>query len=499
MSKFITDNQQKIDEFLSGQLVDYSKKDFNFYEFDENFYVVIKKNKEVKSTKSLVNFHLGFPFPVFSVQKNISTKHIREFYFYFKGEPLRLEQRKILKIAVKNNFKESTWKEYDDMSLFRKDFDTKIKKFITGALLYVDPYNFIGDAFIGMHFLDPLFEKYKFSQRIIFSKSYMHIAMLGEAYPYDLNLVRKFFLRYKCLIFPDLLDVNFEKTLSILSQLSDGDGIVIFPGRSLYIVISKASLKCFHYNQPDVVLRDKNIEDYMNECMLPFISASMAHQEPKFIGKENIIFINPFGSLENKSINVHFIASLCKELNKNKGQEINLICGIRDCSFHADWVKKFIRLKKDKKIRCRLSYYHSLNQLVIDIHRLRPGVILTTDTSISHLAHRLNLPTIIFYHSNRFDNSSIQSMISESLLGFGRYFKNSYPLLIRQYTKSQVKVIAVLLNYLLTDKKNYNYQKFLKIELARYFPEEYFFNLVSLQYRGKILKILKKVSPINKL
>lgn len=51
LSKFITDNQQKIDEFLSGQLVDYSKKDFNFYEFDENFYVVIKKIRRLKALK----------------------------------------------------------------------------------------------------------------------------------------------------------------------------------------------------------------------------------------------------------------------------------------------------------------------------------------------------------------------------------------------------------------------------------------------------------------
>ncbi len=499
LNKFIKNNQQKINDFLSGDLIDYSKKDFNFYEFNENFYVIVRKIKEINGCKSPISFYLGFPFPVCSVKRNILTKYNREFTFYFRGEPLRIEQRKILKIAIKNNFSKSNWKEFDDISIFRKEFTKKLKKFIVGPLLYIDPYDFIGDSFIGMHFFDSLVEKFNFSQRIIFSKSYRHMGVLGEAYPYDFNLIKECFLKYKCLVVPDLLDVNFKKTVSLLSELLDKEGILIFPGKSLFILINKSSIECFHYNKPDVLLRDQNIEDYMNECMLPFVSPEIAWQEEKFSGKDNCIFINPFGSLENKTIDLNFVASLCQELNKNKNIQINLICGLRDCSFHVDWVKKFVKLKKEKNLRCSLSYYASLNQIALDIYSSRPGVILTTDTSISHLAHRLNLPTVIFYHASRFDPTSIQSMISESLLGFGRYFKNSYPLLIREYKKSQVKVISIFLNYLLTNKKNKSDYKFLKKELMEYFPEEYFFDFVSKKYREKIIKILKKVSPINKL
>lgn len=497
LKKFIYANQDKIEAFLRGDLIDYSKNDLNFYEFNENFYVVIKKSKTIED--SLINFYLGFPFAICSLQKRVATKHTREFTFYFRGEPLRIEQRCILKQIIKDNFKKSSWQEFNSLKLFRKKFEVKIKRFSNDGLLYIDPYSFIGDSFIGMDFYDSLVKKYHFNHRLIFSKTYNHLGMLGETYPIDYTLIKKHFSNYKCLVAPDLLDINFEKTVKLLFELSGEEGIVIFPGKSLYVVIDKLGFNFFHLNQADTTLRDQNIEDYMNECMLPFIDNYSAYQDEKFSGNENVIYINPFGSLENKTINLDFVIPLCKELNKDKSTSINLIAGLRDCEFHSRWIKQFIKLKNKHKIKCRLSYYSSLNQLALDIYKFRPGAILTTDTSISHLTHRLNLPTVIFYHSKRFDNSSIQSMISESPLGFGRYYKNSYPLLIREYKNYYPLIIANFLRYLASNKsKNKNLLN-LKKELSEFFPEEYFYKFVSEKYKNKAKKILKNISPLNKL
>lgn len=497
LKKFIKINQDKIKAFLRGNLIDYSKKDFNFYEFNENFYVVIKKST-IKGV-SLVSFYLGFPFAICSLQKRVITKHAREFTFYFRGEPLRVEQRAILKQIIKDNFKKSSWQEFNSHNLFRKKFDVKMKHFSSEGLLYIDPYSFIGDSFIGMHFYDSLFNKYSFNYRLLFSKNYNHLAILGEAHSIDYTIIKKYFSTYKCLLAPDLLDVNFKNTVELLFQLSGEEGIVIFPGKSLYVVIDKHGFNFFHLNQPDTTLRDQNIEEYMNECMAPFIDNNYAYQEEKFKGNEKVIYINPFGSLENKTINLDFIISLCKELNKNKSLSINLIAGLREREFHSNWIEQFIKLKNIHKIKCRLSYCSSLNQLTLDIYKFRPGAILTTDTSISHLTHRLNLPTIIFYHASRFDNSSIQSMISESPLGFGRYYKNSYPLLIREYKKTYPIIIANLIGYLASDKNNKKNLPYLKKELNELFPEEYFYTFISKKYRNNIKRILKNISPLNKL
>ncbi|HPT08686.1 MAG TPA: hypothetical protein PLE28_03260 [bacterium] len=499
LNKFIIVNKKQIFSFLNGDLIDYSERSFNFFEFNNGFYVIVKPKALPENKKSTITFCLGFPFPVCKIKKEFRTKHIKDFTFHFRGESFRIEQRKILKNWVKNNFKKSVWTEFDDKALFRTRFDQKIKLFFNKYLLYVDPYSFIGDSFIGAHFSDFLIKKYKFSQRIIFSKSFNHISLLGEAYPYDLDLIKDFFIKYKCLILPDLLDINFEKTLFFLLNLSSVNGIIIIPGRSLYVVINDKKLQCFHLNQPDVILKNQNIEDYMNECMNPFIGSHNALQQKKVKNNSNLIFINPFGSLENKTINLDFIVLLCKNLNKNKKLKINLICGLRDCSFHSDWVKKFIELKKENKIKCNLSNYSSLNQLTLNLSKLRPGAILTADTSISHLTHRLNIPTVIFFHAARFDNSSVQSMVSESPLGFGRYFKNSFPLLIREYNNLSTKTISTLLLYLAKNSKNKKQKDFLKSRLCDLFPENYFYDYVSKVYQKKIKKILKKISPINKI
>lgn len=499
LNKFIENNQKSIIDFLDGKLSDYSKKNFNFFEFSDSFCVLIKPTAAINCKKSTVAFCLGFPFPVYTVKKELKTKHAGEFVFHFRGEPFRIEQRKILKNWIKDNFKKSTWHEFDDVVLFRRRFDQKIKSLRTKSLLYVDPYNFIGDSFIGAHFSDFLMKRYNFSQRILFSKSFNHISLLGEAYSYNLSLIKDFFIKYRCLVFPDLLDVNFEKTISLLSVVSGVNGVIVMPGRSLYIVIDNSGLHCFHFNQPDVILRDQNIEDYMNECMRPFIDRHNALQQKESVNGCSHLFINPFGSLANKTIDLNFIVSLCKELNKNKKLEINLICGLKDCSFHSDWISKFIKLKKKNNIKCRLSYYSSLDHLASDFCKLRPGAVLTADTSISHLSHRLNFPTVIFFHATRFDNSSIQSMISESPLGFGRYFKNSFPLLIKDYNNLSVKTISKLLLYLLRGGKNEKQRNYLKNELHKLFPENYFYDFIPKIHQKKTKKILKKISPINKL
>jgi|GEM_PF-5545658 len=500
LRRFIRKNKNKISAFLRGDLVDYSKSDFNFFEFNEGFYVTV--NKLASGTKDkAVKFNLGFPFPVCSLDKKMSVKYPQEFHFYFKGEELRQEQRKILKNYFKTSRTKPDWKEISGLAKFRQEFDSNIRRFHSENILYSDPYNFIGDSFIGMHFTDALMSKYSFSDRIIFSRSCNDLSVLGETYDHDLVLLKELFSRYHCLVLPDLLDVNFAKTLAIISALSDQNGLIVIPGRALFVRLNKGKINFFHLNQPDTILRNQNIEDYMNECLRPFIDPSQACQAAQFNGDNRVFFINPFGSRENKTIDLNFVLALCQELNRLKKVKINIIGGLRDCTFHAQWVKEFAKLALAKKINHKISYYSSLNQLVLDIHKLRPGAILTTDTSISHLANRLNIPTIIFFHARRFDNRSLQSMISESPLGFGRYFKNSYPVLIRNYTK---ELPATINNFLrLIAESGYKISgrerdKFLR-ELRELFPLEYFYQARPASEHKKIKKMLEKVSPLNKL
>ncbi len=500
LRRFIKKNRNKISSFLHGELADYSQSDFNFFEFNEGFYVTVNKLASAAKNKA-VKFNLGFPFPVCSLEKKMSVKYPLEFRFYFKGEELRQEQRKILKKYFKTSRTKSGWKEISDLTQFRQEFDYSIKRFRSENILYSDPYNFIGDSFIGMHFTDALMSKYSFSDRIIFSRSCNDLSVLGETYNHDLVLLKELFSRYHCLVLPDLLDVNFQKTLAVISALSDQTGLIIIPGRALFVRLDKGKINFFHLNQPDTILRNQNIEDYMNECLRPFIEASRACQATKFNGDNRVFFINPFGSSDSKTIDLNFVIGLCQELGRLKKVKINIIGGLRDCVFHAQWVKEFTKLALAKKIKYKISYYSSLNQLVLDIHKLRPGAILTTDTSISHLANRLNIPTIIFFHARRFDNRSLQSMISESPLGFGRYFKNSYPVLIRNYSK---KLPATIVNFLrLISDSGYKisrpkHDKFLQ-ELRELFPLEYFYQARPANEHNKIKKMLEKVSPLNKL
>lgn len=493
----IKKNKAIINSFVKGDIVDYSNNDFNFYEFNKNFYVLINNSNK----DSIVKFNLGFPFPVCFIEKKMKIKNGKAFSFYFKGEELRSEQRNILKNIFSSTSIKSVWKEYDDIDSFRKTFDKKIKTIKLNKLIYVDPYSFIGDSFIGMHFIDGLIKKYKFNERIIFSKSSNHMSSLGEVNNYDESLIKESFLINKFLVFPDLLDINFEKTISLLNLLVGMSGLIVLPGRSIFIELNKNKVNFYHLNQEDIILRNQNIEDYMNDCMRPFIKPYKAYQDKKKTGRKNIFFINPFGSLSNKTLDADFVFFLCQELSKRSNVKINIIAGLKDCSFHQDWIKKFISLKEKQDVEYNLSYYQSLNDLALDFYSLRPGALLTADTSISHLANRINLPNIIFFHTIRFDNTSLQSMISESPLGFGRYFKNSYPVLIERYENYLPGLIANFLFFLadINQQKNIKKKEKLMKDLENIFPEEHFYSLLPKEHHKNIKKILKKISPIVKL
>ena len=141
----IKKNKNIIESFVRDEMANHDNNDFSFREFNENFYVSVSKSYK----HGVIKFNLGFPFPVFSMEEKIKKKGTKDFSFHFKGEELRLEQRNILKNIFNKTSIKSSWEELDSIGLFREKFDKTIKSFKFDKLLYIDPYSFIGDSFVG--------------------------------------------------------------------------------------------------------------------------------------------------------------------------------------------------------------------------------------------------------------------------------------------------------------------------------------------------------------
>lgn len=476
-----------------------SKNRFEFIEISEEICLSLRPvNSDTSSRQSYL--HLGFPFPVASKPFDICLhNYICE--IFFRGEGLRSRQRKILKNGIWLDRNKIIWKEKKSISDFRKCFSLAMVKYPPKKLLYVDPYSFIGDSVIGMHFIDGLISLFNFSGRIILSKSADDLRMLGEIDKYSVSVLKKYFKANRFIVFPDLLDINFERTLEILQSISSINGIAIFPGRSLFAEIIDGKIYIYHLKQADVILRGKNIEDYMNECLRPFIDDQLAWQEPFVPGKPRVILVNPFGSLPNKTIDLNFTSLLCGELLKVKNIEVKILGGVKSCPFHQAWVRSFLQSPIAKRKNCRLLFFSNLGKFAEYIKQNRPGAVITADTSIAHMMNRLHIPNTVFCHASRFDNNSLQSMISESPLGFGRYFNNNFPVLIRDYKKISPHDIASFLLFLSGYLKQKNQAHAYKKSLAalnKLFPEKYFYSNRPVSERVAIKNILNRISPINK-
>ncbi len=500
--KMLTYFERKHSVFLLSFLKELDGKDKDKFQFIEVNQEICLSLRPVNSGHSNQQsfLHLGFPFPVVSKPFKVSLhNHVCE--IFFRGENLRRRQRRILKNGAWIESKKFFWKEVVAINNFKKYFLLAMTKYPHKKLIYVDPYNFIGDSVIGMHFIDGFIFSFGFSGRVILSKSANDIRMLGETVDFSVANLKRYFKTNKFLIFPDLLDINFAKTLQILQSVSNINGIAVFPGRSFFAEIINGSIYIYHLKQDDVILRGKNIEDYMNECLWPFIASQPAWQEPSVPGDSRLILINPFGSLPNKTIDLDFTNKLCQELFNYKNIEVRVLGGVKSCSFHQEWVNNFLKLPIVKRKKISPLFFSNLGEFTDYIKQHRPGAVLTADTSIAHMITRLHIPNTVFYHFSRFDNSSLQSMISESPLGFGRYFDNNFPLLIKDYQKIAHRDVALFLlflsGYLKRKDETVAFKKSLKV-VAKLFPEKYFYSKRPISERDSIKNILHRISPVNK-
>ena len=94
------------------------------------------------------------------------------------------------------------------------------------------------------------------------------------------------------------------------------------------------------------------------------------------------------------------------------------------------WINEFFKyLGISTKIKIDLVYYQDLSELYLDWAD-KCVLIITADTSIAHLANYGGYSNIVLYNPKVWDTCSVQSMSSDSPLGFCRYNKLQIPVVL---------------------------------------------------------------------
>jgi hypothetical protein len=396
----------------------------------------------LKSNRTSTTLNIGFPFPLYTKETKalgMATKEKIEIKYFLRGKPIRNFQRndllrRLCKIGPTEAIEISNLQQFQNIC---KKLSERYHSFT-----YVDPYVFIGDSFIGLHFSDNIKKNFDLSLDRIYSNASKHLEFAFQTEMYgDPSFSNKL------VVIPDLIDNHWPKTVGTLIRSLNRDGTFFVIGRNLVVDREKGVIRLYHFDKDEPLLRNKNIEDYMNDCLSPYVQSLCPSRFNKPIeGKFNLI-INPFGLEDEKLLPIKLVLDIIRYV-KTKYPECAVIV-VEGLERHSFWIKEFrshlMRIKLEQGVSIRS--YNSLSEIAIDIKRNNVTLGITADTSLAHMFNLIGLRNLTFYNAQRWDENSMQSLASDSPLGFCRYTSLQFPIIFDG--ENRISSISVLrgLNY----------------------------------------------------
>lgn len=383
-----------------------TNKDYRLLEVSDTLIVSI-----FKSTKrEAVRLCVGYPFPLASKQSRVFFSGYTVSVF-IRDEPVRKLQREYLFNYLQKNYS-AKLNIIHSTGDFRKNLSGTNRKF-NNRCFYVDLYDFIGDSIIGLKFLESLRKTLRIPKTrcTVFSKHSKHIPTQYAIFNSSkfANLVNNY--EYSTIIVPALIDNQFDAFLKILKSITLKNFRIIVPSRNLFLTFSENNSEIFWYKSRDVLFKTNSIDNYMDIALNTFTGEPISVL-PKTIKVRKItknVFINPFSSLEGKSISVDDCSKICEHL-QNNGFNVFVSAG-----FHQE---EYIQKLKVKNIT--LLYDSGFKDLSEKLTAHNIGLVISTDSGIAHMTATLGIATIVIYHSFFWDSCSKQSISNDALGGFCR-------------------------------------------------------------------------------
>lgn len=411
-------HEKEIDQIIT--LFHKETKDYILHEVNEHFVIKINRGE------GECTLNIGFPFPLLMTRTLNEDKNY-DIHLFLRGEPVREYQRNQL-FAIANQTHTINQEQF-------KETYNQLTKDIC-SITYVDPYTFMGDSIVGLYFVDSWLQTLQVPVVIHSKNNNILRSFYPDTYPLD-DPIR--ITPGKMLIIrPDLLDVNWTKTMGLIETLQK-EQLLVVPGRGLIIHKNTQGLEVFWNEQPDILLRNTNIEQYMSSMIRSYLGANnVALIKPPLQNEgKQVIVVNPFGSTTNKALPEQMVFSIYKKIAEKRGIKLLLVGGYYQNIYHSRWMRKFMDLVTTKGFlgdSLSINYYENLDLLTKELMSINVLGVITADTSISHLTNRLRLPNITIYNDCMWDGSSTQSLASDSPLGFCRFIPSQSPIVISKET-----------------------------------------------------------------
>lgn len=379
-----------------------------------------------------LSLQIGYPFPI--AQK--ITKDVdwipsgRKVTVSCWGECVRKEQRLYTIKHLQEKRASLTSFSYGDKNSFYTSLQNKKEDFLN-KIIYVDPYNFIGDSLIGLYFLDSyretLDQDAENEKCIVFSKNYKHLSHKYRAEPLErlsdyLSMEDSF-----TAIYPNLIDNQFSLFLQLLDTCAQRRCLMLVPSRNCYFAFADGRVVYHQLQANDVLFRDKDIDNYMQDCFNPFLASNKPAPKRRsaeaFVReRENrIVFLNPFSSTQEKDLSAEICADICAQLlSKN---HVVLMNKFPQDVNRKEWISHFnqnLFLKGAAPSAINFIEDSGLSDLWKKLQNLGINSSITVDTGLAHLLGAEGIYTLVIYQSGFWDPTCVRSLCADSPLGFCR-------------------------------------------------------------------------------
>jgi hypothetical protein len=364
---------------------------------------------------------VGFPFALTERRIHHSTVDGCELRLCLRGEPIREVQRRTLDDAL----------GFEVSVLDGEQFAHTCRRIAaaTRSCLYINPYGYLGDSFIGAYLRDAMIQAYGLPSDGYYTRFVDHLSSLADARPFEDAIRRAGPSRL--VILPDLIDTHFFATLELLPALVSAGAPTFLVGRNT--AVDPRARRLYRTCDADPLLRNSNIEDYMDDCLARFLGDRTVPSRPQPIHlgavRENAVFINPFSSLPERDLPPSLVLNIVAALSSAGVRRILISRG-------APGVAK--DEAGSRAIACRIEDvrgtsdvcqrgFGSLGHMARELRGQDVALGVSPDTSVPHLLNSLGIPVLTFYSRTFWDSACVQSLASDSPLGFCRYQTSQLP------------------------------------------------------------------------
>jgi hypothetical protein len=204
------------------------------------------------------------------------------------------------------------------------------------------------------------------------------------------------------------------------------------------------------------LLCNSNIEDYMDDCLARFLGDRPVPSRPKPIRlaalRDNVVFINPFSSLPERDLPPSLVLNIVAALSSAGVRRVLVSRGApgiaKDETASGEIARRINDVRRTSEV-CQRGF-DNLGDMARELGTENVVLGVSPDTSVPHLLNSLGIPVLTLYSRTFWDSTCVQSLASDSPLGFCRYQTSHLPLVFDRAAIPPVETLQKVFEELVT-------------------------------------------------